>query len=184
MAASMATSLSSQRLSLVNPKPLLLSHKPSLLSFSFSSPPPFPLLSLRCTPPDSSETPTADESDDDAALSQPQSGFEGPLFDWVDDATAEEIENDYHLLYGSDYKDKDYSDKIITTVRDYLEDGDPMADDEPERPVDDFEERIIEVIVARFVNRAVLSSYKTGTIIKTTVCALHQVKIALFKLLP
>lgn len=189
----MATSLS-QRLSLVNPKPLLLSHKPSLLSFSFSSPPPFPLLSLRCTPPDSSETPTADESDayesdadesdDDAALSEPQSGFEGPLFDWPDDATVEEIENDYYLLYGSDYKDKTYPERIIRTVRDYLEDDDPMEDDAPEKPVDDFEERIIEVIVARFVNRAVLASYNTGTIIKTTVCALHQVKIALLKLLP
>ncbi|XP_078149998.1 ribosomal protein S5 family protein [Carex rostrata] len=165
MAASMATSLS-QRLSLVNPKPLLLSNKPSLLSFSFSSPPPFPLLSLRCTPPDSSETPTADESDndesdEDAALSEPQSGFEGPLFDWPDDATVEEIENDYYLLYGSDYKDKTYPERIIRTVRDYLEDDDPMEDDAPEKPVDDFEERIIEVrTVTKVVKQGKNMSYR------------------------
>ncbi|KAF3325433.1 30S ribosomal protein S5 [Carex littledalei] len=134
MAASMATSLS-QRLSLLNPKPLLLSHKPSLLSFS--SPPPFPLLSLRCTPPDSSETPTPEDSD--AAFSQPQSSFEGPMFDWPDDATVEEIENDYEQLYGAAHKDKKYS-KDIRDYYDYIE------DDVPERPVDDFEERVIEVV--------------------------------------
>lgn len=60
------------------------------------------------------------------------------MFDWPDDESVEEIEKDFVQLYGPALRE----DQFIDDLDDLDKEEDP-----PSRPVDEFEERIIEVII-------------------------------------
>ncbi|KAJ3687332.1 hypothetical protein LUZ61_016496 [Rhynchospora tenuis] len=163
MAASMATSLSSlsHRLSLRPQYLPLLPLKPSSLSFSHHVPSPSPLLSLRCTPPESEASETdpipeqeqeQDQEQETAALEEEEEEedgeppmFSGPLFDWPDE-TEEESGTAFERLYGPAFSGKSYLGGNINCMDGVLN---KLIDEFDNliitRPVDDFKDRVIQV---------------------------------------